>query len=297
MPEHMRGGEMRDGGPALLWLAAPTAGRRRVGRAVLAEAALACRGWVEDLPGAVVLRGASPERARRLRDLLDRLMGCAVLVASPEPPPDLLGLDAWLDGLDPLLVAHRRTGWRLPAAAPGPDFLRLEIGRDAVAGLLGPLGADADLLDHALRRLQAALLRSLSDPARRRAAARAGPRRPRLHLRLPEGARSGAARPGRDGEAGRGGGPRRDRRPAAPRWPPAAPRSSSTGWTPRRWPWWNPPPYRPTCCASPGPRRWRDRAAAGGRRAHHPRRGGRSAAQRWARFQGIALIEAEAAPA
>jgi hypothetical protein len=32
----------------------------------------------------VVLRGASPERARRLRDLLDRLMGCAVLVASPD---------------------------------------------------------------------------------------------------------------------------------------------------------------------------------------------------------------------
>jgi hypothetical protein len=191
MPVHMRGGETPGEGPILLWLATPTAGRRRVGRAVLAEAALACRGWVEELPAALLLRGASPDRTRRLRDLLDRILGGALLVAAPDPPPDLPGLDAWLDALDPLLVARRRAGWRLAAPASGPDFLRLEIGRAAVAGLLGPLGADGDLLAHAGWRLQGALLRVLADPARRRALlGEAAPAR--LHLRLPEGTRGGA---------------------------------------------------------------------------------------------------------
>jgi hypothetical protein len=121
-----------------------------------------------------------------------------------------------------------------------PDFLRLEIARDALAALLGPPGADPDLLGHAVRRLEGALLRGLADPARRRALLGGTPP-PRLHLRLPEGARSGA--PGlvatvRLAAAADPAGIAARRAALAA----CGTRSSSTGWTPRRWPWWNPPP-------------------------------------------------------
>jgi hypothetical protein len=182
---------MPGGGPSLLWLAAPNAERRRSGRAVLAEAAAACGGCVEDLPGAVALRGAAPDRARRLRDLLDRLMGGALLVAAPEAPPDLPGFDAWLDRLDPLVVTRRLAGWRSPGSGGRPEFLRLDVAGDAVAGRLGPLGADPDLLGHALARLRSALLRSLGEPARRRALLGDCPPG-RLHLHLPQDLRMGA---------------------------------------------------------------------------------------------------------
>ncbi len=168
----------------VLRLAAATPERLLVARAVLAEGAAAAGGWVEEGAGEVRLVGAEPRRARRLRDLLDRLIGGATLVDPPGPAPDLAGLDAWLDRCDPLAVARRCQGWRLTPGGAVPAFLRLEIAQDALAEALGPLGADPDLLDHARRRMQLVLLTALADPAGRRALIGEG-KVGRLHLGLP----------------------------------------------------------------------------------------------------------------
>ncbi|MGG5811084.1 hypothetical protein [Falsiroseomonas sp. CW058] len=187
---------------ATLRLAAATPERRRVAHALLAEAARGAGGHVEEAAGEVCLVGAEAGRAGRLRDLLDRLLGGAVLTpwpapplapATPAPPANLAALDPWLDALDPLLVARRRRGWRLDAQGGAvPGFLRLDVARDVLAGLLGTYGADADLLDHAQRRMEARLLAALAEARLRQALLGAGPVR-RLHLKLP--AESGAALP------------------------------------------------------------------------------------------------------
>jgi hypothetical protein len=184
-----------------LRLAAATPERRRVARALLAEGALAAGGEVEEAPGELRLVGAEAARARRLRDLLDKLLGQATLApwspaqprpvvapAVPTPPPaGLSGLDSWLTGLDPVPVARRRRGWRLAADGTAtPGFLRLEVARDTLADRMGALGGDTDLLDHAQTCMEARLLAALAEAPRRRALLGEGPVR-QLHLRLPAG--------------------------------------------------------------------------------------------------------------
>jgi hypothetical protein len=185
--------------------------RRRVARALLQEGALAAGGQVlEDPAGALLLVGAEPQRAGRLRALVERLVGSAgtmmfslerdgaALLAHAEggaPPrpasdgPGLAGLDAWLAALPLDGLVARRIG-RIAAEAR-PAFLRLAPDRVALAEALGPLGADPDLLDHAAQRVARRLLAALADPAQLRGLL--GPHRPRrLHLPL-QGAAGQAA--------------------------------------------------------------------------------------------------------
>lgn len=185
--------------------------RRKVIRALLEEGALAAGGQVLDGPGGnLLLVGADPSRAARLRDLVERLVGppsteilclqrdAAALDAYgsagpvPLPPlvdqgPSLAGLDAFLDAM-PLGAGIRRLfGWPLPSAAR-PAFLRIEPDRARLRLALGPLGRDPDLLDEAVRRLATRVLRALTMPAEARALlGTALP--PRLHLALPAGVR------------------------------------------------------------------------------------------------------------
>ncbi len=179
--------------------------RRRVARALLQEGALAAGGQVlEDPAGALLLVGAEPQRAGRLRDLVERLVGSAgtmlfslerdgaALLAHAEggaPPrpaadgPGLAGLDASLAALPLEAVIARRIGRR--AGEVRPAFLRLAPDRAALAEALGPLGADPDLLDHASQRIARRLLAAPADPALLRDLI--GPHRPqRLHLPLPD---------------------------------------------------------------------------------------------------------------
>jgi len=188
--------------------------RRKVARALLQEGALAAGGRVLDGPGEdLLLIGAEPGRAARLRELVERLVGpaqtqilclqrdAAALLAYadggpapvPRPPdegPGLAGLDAFLDAMPLDAGVRRLRGWPVAGrgrpAAPRPAFLRIEPDRARLRLALGPLGADADLLDHAVRRLATRLLGALTDPAEARALLGAPPP-PRLHLPLPAG--------------------------------------------------------------------------------------------------------------
>ena len=187
--------------------------RRRLARALLQEGALAAGGQVMEGPGGdLLLVGADPGRAERLRGLLERLVGpdgallwslerdaeaLLAYAAGGTPPvprlpdqgPALAGLDAFLESL-PLSRAVRRLHGIAPGAGAGarPAFLRLEPARAEVASALGALGADPDLLDHALRRITARLHAALADPAEARALLGpmfGPPGAPRLHLPLP----------------------------------------------------------------------------------------------------------------
>lgn len=193
--------------------------RRKVARALLQEGALAAGGQVLDGPaGDLVLVGAEPGRAARLRALLDRLIGptttqilclhrdaaalAAYATGSAPPPsrpaaegPGLAALDDFLDAM-PLRAALRRTHGIALDRPDRPAFLRLEPDRARIAPLLGPLGEDADILDHAVRRLSARLLAALAEAAEARALLGPAPP-PRLHLPLPAAFRpDGAAPPG-----------------------------------------------------------------------------------------------------
>lgn len=201
-------------GKVLLRVAEVAPHRRRIARALMQEGALAAGGQVVDGPeGDLLLVGAEAGLAGRLRGLLDRLVGpeatqllslerdAAALrayAAGAGPPParpmaegpGLAGLDAALDAL-PLARAVRRLHGRAPGAAR-PAFLRLEPDRAMLAALLGALGEDADILDHAARRIAARLLPALADPGEARALLGPAPP-PRLHLPLPAGGRAEAA--------------------------------------------------------------------------------------------------------
>jgi hypothetical protein len=195
--------------------------RRKVARALLQEGALAAGGQVLDGPrGDLLLVGAEAGRAERLRGLLERLVGPAgmltwsldhdaqalleyaagALTAAPLPAaqgPGLAALDAHLGGLE-LAAFTRRSQGPNPGGRPAPRFLRLEPDRARLAGAMGLLGADADLLDHAARHFAARLLAALARPGEARALlGSGGPAR--LHLPLPTDlpARAGAgAAPG-----------------------------------------------------------------------------------------------------
>ena len=189
--------------------------RRKVARALLQEGALAAGGQVLDGPGGdLLLVGAEPGRAARLRELVERLVGpattqilclqrdAAALLAYgsggpppvprlPDDGPGLSGLDAFLDAMPLNAGVRRLLGWKLPGGKR-PAFLRIEPDRARLRLALGPLGADADLLDHAARRLATRLLGALADPAEARAWL-GTPMPPRLHLPLPAGQRLEAA--------------------------------------------------------------------------------------------------------
>jgi hypothetical protein len=188
--------------------------RRKVARALLQEGALAAGGQVLDGPGGdLLLVGAEPGRAARLRELVERLVGpattqilclqrdAAALLAYggggpppvpqlPEEGPGLPGLDAFLDALPLTAGLRRRLGWPVAGgtrpAFLRPAFLRIEPDRARLRLALGPLGGDEDLLDHATRRLATRLLGALADPAEARAWL-GTPAAPRLHLPLPAG--------------------------------------------------------------------------------------------------------------
>ncbi|MDO9499554.1 MAG: hypothetical protein Q7J52_05610 [Falsiroseomonas sp.] len=201
--------------------------RRRVARALLQEGALAAGGVVLDGPNEeLLLIGAEAGRAVRLRGLLDRLIGSQVTglwslerdaaalqayaaaaeAGAPGPNgsgPALAGLDGWLRALPLERVVRRVTGMRLdPSGGPArPAFLRLSIARQPLACLLGGLGADADLIEHATRSLAARLLIAIGDPSQRRelmGSSLPGP----LHLPVPPAPLSGRSDGG--GGGGRG---------------------------------------------------------------------------------------------
>jgi hypothetical protein len=182
--------------------------RRRVARALLQEGALAAGGQVLDGPGGdLLLVGAEAQRATRLRALLERLVGPAgTLIWSLEhdgaallayaaggpaeaplttaPGPRLAALDAHLDALDLPPLLRRSAGWRVAAETDRPAFLRIEPDRARVAAALGALGADADVMEHAARRLAQRMLNAFARPDDARALI--GPlRAPRLHLPMP----------------------------------------------------------------------------------------------------------------
>ncbi|MGX9962269.1 hypothetical protein ACVFYP_03040 [Roseomonas sp. F4] len=200
--------------------------RRRVARALLQEGALAAGGVVvEGAQEDLLLIGAEAGRATRLRGLLDQLLGGAVTIAwslerdaavlldyaagaeagiaaAAGRPPDLAGLDVWLRGLPLVHVARRAIGMRLDPSgtAARPALLRLWIDRRALAGLLGDLGTDGDLLEHAARNLASRLLIAISDPLQRRDLM--GNSLPgRLHLPVPP-APVGGRTDGEDGGRG-----------------------------------------------------------------------------------------------
>jgi hypothetical protein len=180
--------------------------RRKVARALLQEGALAAGGQVLDGPrGDLLLVGAEAGRAERLRGLLERLVGPAGMIAwslehdaralldyaagapaalpCPAPAgPSLAELDSHLAGLD-LGAFILRTEGANPGGRPAPRFLRLEPDRARLAGAMGPLAGDADLLDHAARHFAARLLAMLASPADARALLGGG-RPARLHLPL-----------------------------------------------------------------------------------------------------------------
>jgi hypothetical protein len=194
--------------------------RRKAARSLLQEGALAAGGQVMDGPGGdLLLVGAEAGRAERLRLLLERLVGPAAMLtwslerdaaalvayaaggpaAAPRPAaegPGLAGLDAFVDALPLDRAALRRQGLRVADGTPRPDFLRLEPAGPEIAAALGRLGADADLLDHAMRRVAARLVGALADPGTARALL-GGAFPPRLHLPLPAGPGGAAAPPGR----------------------------------------------------------------------------------------------------
>jgi hypothetical protein len=183
--------------------------RRKVARALLQEGALAAGGQVLDGPGGdLLLVGAEPGRAARLRDLVERRVGpattqilClqrddAALLAYggggrapvprlPDEGPGLAGLDAFLDAMPLTAGLRRMRGWPV-AGGTRPAFLRIEPDRARLRLALGPLGQDEDLLDHATRRLAKRLLGALADPGEARAWL-GTPAPPRLHLPLPAG--------------------------------------------------------------------------------------------------------------
>jgi len=183
--------------------------RRKVARALLQEGALAAGGQVLDGPGGdLLLVGAEPGRAARLRDLVERLVGpattqilclqrdAAALLAYggggpapvprlPDEGPGLAGVDAFLDAMPLTAGLRRMRGWPV-AGGTRPAFLRIEPDRARLRLALGPLGQDEDLLDHATRRLATLLLGALADPAEARAWL-GTPAPPRLHLPLPAG--------------------------------------------------------------------------------------------------------------
>lgn len=188
--------------------------RARIARAVLQQGALAAGGQVMDGPGGdLLLVGAEARRAARLAPLLDRVVGPgATLVWSLEqdqdsvlayalngalaPPraaadgPTLAGLDPLLDALPLGSAVQRLVGLR----DGRPDFVRLEPARELLAAALGPLGADADLLDHAFQRIAARLRAALAEPEEARALL--GPvRARRLHLPLREPRAPGSGHP------------------------------------------------------------------------------------------------------
>lgn len=208
---------LRDGaGRVVLRVEEAAPHRRRVARALLQEGALAAGGQVLDGPdGDLLLVGAEIRRTERLLGLLERLVGPAATLtwslerdaeallayaegrgaAAPLPAPagpKLAALDAFLDALPLEQMLHR-----MQAAPPGGalSFLRIEPSRPAIAASLGPLGRDADLLDHATSRLTARLLSALAEPAGLRALLGTA-RAPRLHLPLTIGTATGRHAPG-----------------------------------------------------------------------------------------------------
>ncbi|WP_372622773.1 hypothetical protein [Falsiroseomonas sp.] len=205
-------------GGVVLRIEEPAPHRRRVARALLQEGALVAGGQVVDGPGGdLLLVGAAAARAERLRALLERLVGPAASqlfslerdraallayaagggLAAPEKladGPGLAGLDGFLDSLPLARAVRRTTGVLVTDGSLRPAFLRLEAGRAEIATLLGALGSDADLLDHAVHRISLRLLAALADPAEARKLL--GPARPpRLHLPLPELLAEGGAGP------------------------------------------------------------------------------------------------------
>jgi hypothetical protein len=182
--------------------------RRRVARALLQEGALAAGGVVLEGPDEdLLLIGADSTRAERLRGLLDRLLGAsATQILSLErdtqalldyagsaqvqtmagTAPTLASLDAWLQALPlaELLSRQIGIGFELATGKARPTFLRLVIERGRLARLLGPLGCDADVLEHAIRCLAGRLLQAIGDPAQGRTLI--GPGLPgQLHLAVP----------------------------------------------------------------------------------------------------------------
>lgn len=183
--------------------------RRKVARALLQEGALAAGGQVLDGPGGdLLLVGAEPGRAARLRELVERLVGpastqilclqrdAAALLAygsggpppvprRPDDGPGLPGLDAFLDAMPLSAGVRRLLGWKLPSRTR-PAFLRIEPDRARLRLALGRLGADADLLDRAAHRLATRVLGALANPAEARALLGTS-LPPRIHLALPAG--------------------------------------------------------------------------------------------------------------
>ncbi len=183
----------RGGGRVVLRVPPDAPHRMRVARAVLQEGALAAGGTVVDGPaGDLLLVGAEEGRATRLRALVDRLLGgpvtglwsldrdLAVLrryaagqaLSAPAPNvagPPLAELDAWLAALPLTRLLRRRAGLLrsegVEGATPTPGFLRLEIARDRLSTMLGALGQDRDLVEHARRVIGQRLLQALGQRA------------------------------------------------------------------------------------------------------------------------------------
>jgi hypothetical protein len=195
-------------GRVVLRVEEPAPHRRRVARALLQEGALAAGGQVLDGPGGdLLLIGAEAHRAARLRALLERLVGPAgTLIWSLEhdgaallayaaggpaeaplttaPGPGLAALDAHLGALDLPPLLRRSAGWRVGAETDRPAFLRIEPDRARIAAALGALGTDADIMEHAARRVAQRMLAAFARPDHARALI--GPlRAPRLHLPMP----------------------------------------------------------------------------------------------------------------
>lgn len=211
-------------GRVVLRVSDPAPHRRRVARLLLQEGALTAGGQVVEGPEEdLLLVGAEAARAERLRPQVERLLSTgatgiwslerdalAMLAyaagAAPLPPrpapvgPELARLDDWLARLPLPPLVRRQRGRRLGEGnGPNAAFLRLEVARADLAALLGTLGTDADLLDHAAQMLQRRLLLALDDPRERRILL--GRERPgRLHLALPPVALAGggSAPPGRN---------------------------------------------------------------------------------------------------
>jgi len=196
---------LRDaGGRAVLRIEPGVPHRRRIARDLLQEGALVAGGQVLDGPGGdLLLIGAEARRAERLRLLVERLTGpsstllwslerdaaallayaAGGIVAAPRPraeEPTLAGLDRLLAGL-PLVEVVRRLAGRPAGGADAPVMLRIEPDRAALAERLGRLAEDADLLDHAARRVAARLPPALGDAAAVEALL-PGMRSARLHL-------------------------------------------------------------------------------------------------------------------
>ncbi len=204
-------------GRVALRLSLPAPERLRIARGLMEEVAQAGGGRVLEAPdGELLLLGAEPGRTLRLGALLERLFGPAAnttlfalerdgpaLMAwaargegRPAPPPlpaqeaapaDLGRLDAFLEALPLSRVLRRRAGLVLagPDGRAGPGFLRLELPGEQVRQVLGPHGADGDVVSHAVRILARRVLRFLAGPGGRERLV--GPRlRAVVHLPMPE---------------------------------------------------------------------------------------------------------------